>query len=29
MAVPNLFGVLGSLPLLLRLTREFFERQRA
>jgi AGCS family alanine or glycine:cation symporter len=29
MAVPNLIGVLGSLPLLLRLTREFFERQRA
>jgi AGCS family alanine or glycine:cation symporter len=24
MAVPNLIGVLGSLPLLLRLTREFF-----
>ncbi len=27
MAIPNLIGVLGSLPLLLRLQREFFARQ--
>lgn len=26
MAIPNLIGVLGSMPLLLRLTREFFAR---
>jgi AGCS family alanine or glycine:cation symporter len=28
MAVPNLVGVLGSIPLLLRLQREFFSRTR-
>ena len=28
MAVPNLIGVLASIPLLLRLQREFFARTR-
>jgi AGCS family alanine or glycine:cation symporter len=28
MAIPNLIGVLASIPLLLRLQREFFSRAR-